>query len=201
MAYIKNTWNTGDTITADLMNHIEDGVYNNSTNLDNKEDTANKVTEITSESTDTQYPSAKAVYDAIEGGSGGGGGVKVYTIRINVTEWEDWDMPRLGTIHTDIPNVDSYETLYTAIESLIRSEEPCLIRVMATYEDYCLNIMSYPYYSIESGSSMGTRVTVGTDDQFGKMYIDGYNNFELTSYYGPYSDNTQSWSSNEFTFV
>ena len=200
MAYIKNTWNTGDTITADLMNHIEDGVYNNSTNLDNKEDTTNKVTEITSESTDTQYPSANAVYNAIEGGSGGGG-VKVYTIRINVTEWEDWDMPRLGTIHTDIPNVDSYETLYTAIESLIRSEEPCLIRVKATYEDYCLNIMSYPYYSIESGSSNGTRVTVGTDEEFGKMYIDGYNNFELISHYGPYSDYTQSWSSNEFTFV
>ncbi len=199
MAYTKTTWKTGDTITANLMNHMEDGIYNNSTGLDNKENINNKVTEITSGSTDTQYPSAKAVYDALQGGSSGGG-VKIYTIRINVTEWEDWDMPRLGTIHTDIPNVDSYETLYTAIESLIRSEIPCFIRVMATYRDYCLNIMSYPYYSTESGSNT-FRVTVGTDAQFGKMYIDNDYNFELFSYYGPYSSQTQSWSSSEFTFI
>lgn len=70
MAYVKNTWNTGDTITADLMNHIEDGIYS-------KEDSANKVTEISSESTDTEYPSAKAVYDAL-----GSSGIKMYHISI-----------------------------------------------------------------------------------------------------------------------
>lgn len=46
-----------------------------------KEDVANKVTTISASSTDTQYPSAKCVYDAIQGGGGsGGGGVPVGTI-------------------------------------------------------------------------------------------------------------------------
>ena len=35
------------------------------------ENQANKVTTITSSSTDTQYPSAKCVYDAIQAGGGG----------------------------------------------------------------------------------------------------------------------------------
>ena len=35
--------------------------------MGNKEDNANKVTSLSSSSTDTQYPSAKAVYDAVNG--------------------------------------------------------------------------------------------------------------------------------------
>ena len=27
MAYVKNTWTTGDTITADKLNHMEDGIF------------------------------------------------------------------------------------------------------------------------------------------------------------------------------
>lgn len=41
------------------------------TSLTNKEDTTNKVTSLSSSSTDTEYPSAKAVFDAL--GSAGGG--------------------------------------------------------------------------------------------------------------------------------
>ena len=41
------------------------------TKLNQKESTSNKVTSISSESNHTQYPSAKAVYDAITGASGG----------------------------------------------------------------------------------------------------------------------------------
>ena len=52
-----------DTIVASLKNAIE-AVF---------EQKSNKVTSISSSSTDTQYPSAKCVYDAI----GGGGGVVV----------------------------------------------------------------------------------------------------------------------------
>lgn len=43
-------------------------------NWDNKEDKSNKVTTINASSTDSQYPSAKCVYDAIQAGGGGGGG-------------------------------------------------------------------------------------------------------------------------------
>jgi len=39
--------------------------------LTNKENTTNKVTLLTSSSTDTQYPSAKCVYDALQGAGGG----------------------------------------------------------------------------------------------------------------------------------
>lgn len=42
------------------------------TNWNNKENSSNKVTSISSSSTDTQYPSAKCVYDAINSSSGGG---------------------------------------------------------------------------------------------------------------------------------
>ena len=41
--------------------------------LRQKEDSSNKVTSISAQSTDTQYPSAKCVYDAIQAGGGGGG--------------------------------------------------------------------------------------------------------------------------------
>ena len=41
---------------------------------------SNKVTSISSSSTDTEYPSAKCVYDAIAAGGGGGGGsIEYYT--------------------------------------------------------------------------------------------------------------------------
>lgn len=43
------------------------------TKLNGKEDKSNKVTSISASSTDTQYPSAKCVYDAIQAGGGGGG--------------------------------------------------------------------------------------------------------------------------------
>ena len=31
MAYIKQTWSNGETITAEKLNHIEDGIYSAST--------------------------------------------------------------------------------------------------------------------------------------------------------------------------
>ena len=41
------------------------GVYNAILSVSGKEDTANKVTSLSSSSTDTQYPSAKCVYDIV----------------------------------------------------------------------------------------------------------------------------------------
>lgn len=48
-----------------------------------KEDTSNKVTSISSSSTDTQYPSAKCVYDAIQAG---GGGTSLDTVVVSVDD-------------------------------------------------------------------------------------------------------------------
>ena len=49
------------------------------------ESTLNKVTSLSSSSTDTQYPSAKAVYDAIQA-SGGGGGLPTLENDIDATD-------------------------------------------------------------------------------------------------------------------
>lgn len=50
--------------TSDLTN--DSNFLTSHQNISGKEDTANKVTSLLSSSTDTQYPSAKAVYDAIQ---------------------------------------------------------------------------------------------------------------------------------------
>lgn len=61
--------------TADLANVATSGSYADLSNkptipdVSGKENTSNKVTSISSNSTDTQYPSAKAVYDAIHSSS------------------------------------------------------------------------------------------------------------------------------------
>ena len=55
------------------------GVYSA---LLNKESTGNKVTSISSSSTDTQYPSAKCVYNAIQNAGGGGGGALVMETKL-----------------------------------------------------------------------------------------------------------------------
>ena len=52
--------------------------YLTSDDISGKEDVSNKVTSLTSGSTDTQYPSAKCVYNAIQAAGGGGGGVTSY---------------------------------------------------------------------------------------------------------------------------
>ena len=71
---------------------IQDG---NVRKLSDKEDVNNKVTSISSSSTDTQYPSAKAVYDAIAGGSGGG--KLTWTTTLNTT-WTGTTAPYTKTV-------------------------------------------------------------------------------------------------------
>lgn len=52
-------------VTDNNMNEIKSVVNNNADVLETAEVTTNKVTSISSASTDTQYPSAKCVYDII----------------------------------------------------------------------------------------------------------------------------------------
>ena len=64
MSYIKQTWvnlpNQTTPISAERLNHMEDGIEG----VDiGKENLSNKVTSISSSSTDEQYPSAKLLYD------------------------------------------------------------------------------------------------------------------------------------------
>ena len=49
----------------DLAEATEDALDNTNTLLNAKENTSNKVTSLSSSSTDTEYPSAKCVYDLI----------------------------------------------------------------------------------------------------------------------------------------
>lgn len=54
---VQANWNETDTSS--------DAYIQNKPNISSKEDTSNKVTSLSSSSTDTQYPSAKCVYDLI----------------------------------------------------------------------------------------------------------------------------------------
>lgn len=52
-------------VTDSNMNEIKSVVNNNADILEDAELTTNKVTSLSSSSTDTQYPSAKCIYDII----------------------------------------------------------------------------------------------------------------------------------------
>jgi len=54
--------------------------------VNTREKSSNKVTSLSASSTDTQYPSAKCVYDAIQAG-GGGADVEAYTAAEVQTLW------------------------------------------------------------------------------------------------------------------
>lgn len=82
--YINNNWELIGTTDIDLSNYIQksltaglvknDGTIDTSTyitDVSGKEDITNKVTSLSNQSTDTQYPSAKCVYDLLSGITGG----------------------------------------------------------------------------------------------------------------------------------
>lgn len=69
-AQVNSDWNSSSGVSEIL----------NKPDLTLKEDVSNKVTSISSSSTDTEYPSAKCVYDAIQAGGGGSGNVSSYII-------------------------------------------------------------------------------------------------------------------------
>lgn len=72
---VQNLGNLGVTATATELNYVDGVTSNIQTQLNSKqaslgytaENAANKVTSVTSTSTDTQYPSAKAMYTALAG--------------------------------------------------------------------------------------------------------------------------------------
>ena len=55
-----------DTVSNTFLTNAGTGVFIKGANISGKEDTANKVTSLSSSSTDTEYPSAKAVYDFVD---------------------------------------------------------------------------------------------------------------------------------------
>jgi len=78
--------------------------YLTSDDISGKEDASNKVTSISSGSTDTQYPSAKCVYNAIQAAGGGGGG--------GVTSYDGLtDKPSLCTTATTTQTTSTGETI------------------------------------------------------------------------------------------
>lgn len=81
----QNTLTFDNSPTQNSSNPVKSGgVYSA---LSNKENTSNKVTSISSDSTDTQYPSAKCVYNAIQSAGGGGGsgsGPNMYSVFKNL---------------------------------------------------------------------------------------------------------------------
>ena len=62
MAYDPHQWQNGEALTAAALNRIELGIKE-ALDKNNYEELENKVQEITSTSTEEQYPTAKAVYN------------------------------------------------------------------------------------------------------------------------------------------
>ena len=54
-----------DIVSNTFLTNAGTGVFGKGANISGKEDTANKVTSLSSSSTDTEYPSAKCVYDIV----------------------------------------------------------------------------------------------------------------------------------------
>ena len=73
--------------TLQYLEITDDGYTRNDAKLVNMESTANKVTEITEDSTDEQYPSAKAVYDALNNSGGNSTSVRVADVTLNASSW------------------------------------------------------------------------------------------------------------------
>ena len=69
--YVQDLAFVSDDVAASLITHVNDNVrhvtQSERESWNGKEDISNKVSSISSSSTDTQYPSAKAAYDAMEG--------------------------------------------------------------------------------------------------------------------------------------
>lgn len=61
----QETQNTNIENNATAISNLTTRVATNEQNISTKEDKSNKVTSISSSSTDTQYPSAKCVYDIV----------------------------------------------------------------------------------------------------------------------------------------
>lgn len=55
-----------DTVSNTFLTNAGTGVFGKGANISGKEDTANKVTSLSSSSNNTEYPSAKAVYDFVD---------------------------------------------------------------------------------------------------------------------------------------
>ena len=64
---VQDLGDLGVTATAAELNYVDGVTSNIQTQLNAKENSANKVTSVSSTSTDTQYPSAKAMYTALSG--------------------------------------------------------------------------------------------------------------------------------------
>ncbi len=104
-------WDAKQDLIADI-DTIRSGANKGGTS----EQTANKTTALSSSSTDSQYPSAKAVYDALQNVGGGGGSANrpivkhgnadtIFTLTPNtVHQWE-----HVAALSLTIPQDDSYE--------------------------------------------------------------------------------------------
>ena len=104
----------------DNLDRIPDGATRK---LADKEVTTNKVTSLSASSTDTQYPSAKAVYDAVQ--AAGSGGKITWTTTLDTT-WTGTSAPYTktvaltGMLSTYVPMLD---IIYSADTSTAITEK------------------------------------------------------------------------------
>lgn len=134
------------------------------TALANKVETSAITTAVTTASTDSEIPTAKAVNDAIEAGGGGGGKAVSAGTNISITTGETAD-----TINCTLPisanttNNGQVLNIYSALE----------------YENF-----KAPYNSINIGSYNKCDVVFGSGTENHDVFIGQFNKYKRTNYGG-----------------
>ena len=132
---------------------LDSNTYLTSSSISGKEDTSNKVTNISSGSTDTQYPSAKCVFDAIKLVSGS-----------VITSYDDLsNRPRLNTTNTTAQITSGDETL-TGLVKLHK------ISKTGTYSDL-IGTPTIPAYA--ANIALSTSANYITEPEFKNVKING----------------------------
>ena len=162
------------TKTSDLTN--DSGFLTAHQNITGKEDVSNKVTTLSSSSTDTQYPSAKAVYDAIDAiPSGISNDVKIALLQI-----------ASKVTYIDEHGQDYYDDLYEAlhaVSSIILN--PNTLSFSAINDNQQLIATTVPVGGTVTWSS--SNISVAVVDSTGVVTSKGYGTAIITASFGDVS--------------
>ena len=207
-----------DVVSPVVFEDIQDGViigvyqYNGST-WNKLEEAANKVTSLSAQSTDNQYPSAKCVYDAIQAAPGGGGNEVILT----QAQYDALSAPDANTTYiiSDAPVVDISNYCLVSSYNNLAAE-------VATKAASANISAGSAITGLPSWNSDGIITGIGSTWYTRSMYINGsglmwmdrnYSAGSMGSFYAPTTTgtagqmllssggNTPAWTSQKIVFI